>query len=429
MIQNFGRTWRFEPRRVVFPEDAAAVAAIVRQSAQLRVMGARHSWSRAIVTDDTVMSLDRQDRVLAIDHEAMTVRVQAGIRLKDLVRQLAREGLALANLGSIAEQSVAGAMATGTHGTGLGFRCLADQAVALQLVDGTGAVREIARDHPDFDAAAVSLGCLGVVTEVTLRVVPRFQMHFVTEARPFDEVIERFDELASGHDHFKIWWLAPCDDVIVFRQRRTDEPRNDSTLRRWLFDELLAVGVYRAAVVVERLHRQRLVPAVNRALVRTYARPYDRICDSPVAFLTPSPPVHREGEWAFDYADAQDLLRAYRAMLLADPHQYSFLQEIRLSRGDDFWLSPATGRDTLWLSLYNIDEDEAWADQRARMEAFARERGGRPHWGKEARFDRDAIATHYPRLADFRGLMGRYDPARRFLNPWARRALGIGPAR
>ena len=338
------------------------------------------------------------NRFVRIDEGARRVTVQAGIKLKDLIAGLEEHGLALANLGSIDEQSLAGAISTGTHGTGLGFQCLASQIESLALIDGAGNERHIGKSHPDFNAVVVGLGCFGVIHEMTLSVVPSFQMHAVTDTVRFDDVIGNLHAYVSGYDHFKFWWLVPGDDVIVFQQKRTDAPRNDSDLTRWFKDEFLSVLVYRALIALEALDRRRLVPLVNRLLGREAGRHFDRVCKSYVGFLTPAPPVHRETEWAFDYADAKELLKEYRALLLRSGHTYNFVQEIRFTKGDDFWLSPAFGRDSLWLSMYNMDAPERWDDQLARFEAFARKHGGRPHWGKEARVDSDYLAARWPAL-------------------------------
>lgn len=425
-VVNYGRNVAFAPAEIATPDSVAELREVVRRAKRVRVMGSRHSWSRAIVTDDTLVSLERMTRVVAVDEATLRVTVQAGVTLRALIAQLDRRGLALANLGSIDRQTVAGAIATGTHGTGLAFQCLAAQVVALRLVDGRGEERALRKGDADFDAVVVGLGCFGVVYEVTLQVVRSFQMHAITERAPFDEVVDRLDEHLRAYDHFKFWWLVPDDHVVVFKNRRTDAPRNDSELARWFKDEFLSVAVYRALLALQRLDRARLVPPINRLLGREVGKRYERICQSHVGFLTPDPPVHRETEWAFDLADAPRLLREYRRALLESGHTYNFIQEVRFTRADDFWLSPAYGRDSIWLGMYNMDSDARWADQLRAFEDFARRHGGRPHWGKEAAFDPAYLRGQFARLDDFRALAARYDPDGKLANDWARRALGLG---
>lgn len=421
-FRNYGRNVAFEPARLARPRSVDELIEVVRGARRLRAVGGAHSWSPAIVTDDTLVSLDRLLAPVAIDRARMQVTAPGGMRLGALNAHLDRHGLALANLGSIDSQSLAGVIATGTHGTGRAFPCLSAQVARLELIDGRGQRVTLARGEPDFDGAVVALGALGVVHAVTFDVVPAFRLHDVTGLMRFADVIDGLDDHLAAHDHFKLWWMPPLEDVVAFRFRRTDQPANDRRLRRWFKDRVLSVGVYRSLLAVGQLSGRRWIPAINRYLVGEVGRPLDRITPSHVGYLTPVPPVHRETEWAFDLADARPILRAYRELLLRSGHTYNFIQEIRVSRADDLWLSPAYRRDSLWLGLYNIDR-RGWDAQLAGFEAFARDHGGRPHWGKEASFDRGYLARQYPRLDDFAALARRHDPDGRFRNPWLDRIL------
>jgi hypothetical protein len=211
----------------------------------------------------------------------------------------------------------------------------------------------------------------------------------------------------------------------VFANDRTNAPRDDRAAMRWFRDELLSVAGYRALLVVGKLNRQRLIPPINRMLTAQVGKRFERTCQSHVGFLTPAPPVHREAEWAFDAARASELVAAYRDLLVGSGHTFNFIQEVRFSRADELWLSPAYRRDSLWLSLYNIDSDARWRDQLARFEAFARAHGGRPHWGKEATFDPAYLAAQYEQLPAFRALAREHDPERKLVNEWAAGALAL----
>jgi len=420
---NYGHNWSFAPARVEHPETVAALQDIVRRATKVRVMGARHSWSKGIVTTDTLVSLDRMNRILQVDESSLRVTVQGGIRLRALIDALDARGLALANVGSIDRQSLAGALATGTHGTGLGFQCLAAQVENLKLIDGRGNERTLRKTDDAFQAAAVGLGCLGVVHEVTLAVVPSFQMHAITETMRFDDLLGDLEALVRDHDHFKFWWCVPGERVIVFKNKRSHAPRDDSDLTRWFRDDFLAVFVYRALVALGKVDRARLIPPINRALTNVVGKRFDRICKSHVGFLTPVPPVHRETEWAFDYRGARELLSRYRDHLVGSGHTFNFVQEVRFTHADSFWLSPSYGRDSVWLSLYNMDADARWNDQVRGFEAFARQNGGRPHWGKEATFDPMYLRTQFENIDTFHEVMREHDPDGTFVNDWVARVF------
>lgn len=423
-ISNFAKTWSFTPSTVAHPTSAEELRALVRRANKVRVVGSAHSWSKGIITSDTLVSLDAMKRVLEVRRDELLVTVQAGIKLKELIVELERRGLALANLGSISEQSLAGAVSTATHGSGIGWQCLASQVEALKLIDGNGDERQYRNTDDAFRAAVTGFGCLGIIHEMTMKVVPSFQMHAITDIAKFDDVVDRLEDHVNGNDHFKLWWLVPDDDVIVFLNNRTNAPRNDSDFQRWFKDELLGVLVYRSLLAAEKLHREAIVPRVNQFLLKQVGKRFERTCKSHVGFLTPKPPVHRESEYAFDYANAKQLLREWRRVLSASGHTYNFIQEARFTKADDFWLSPACGRDSIWLSLYNIDSDRNWDDQLAKFEAFALAHGGRPHWGKEAAFDSTYLENQYAKLDEFRALMRSHDPERKFVNEWVAKVLG-----
>jgi len=423
-MRNYGGNVRFEPRLYAKPRSVDELVALVRGAKRIRAVGAAHSWSPAIVTDGTLVSLDRMRRVIALDRDAKRVTVQAGMRLRELDAYLDREGLALASLGSIDSQSVAGVIATGTHGSGKNFRCLSAQVAGLDLIDGTGNRVRLERGQPDFDGAVVGLGALGIIHAVTFDVVDAFRLHDRTGLAKFADVIENIEEHVASADHFKLWWFVPLDDAIVFRYQRTDLASNDSRFRRWFKERVIAVGVYRSLVALGHLSGRRWIPAFNRFLTGQAGRPLSRITPSYVGYLTPIPPVHAESEWAFDIKDAKPLLREYRRLLPDGGHTYNFIQELRISKADDLWLSPGYQRDTIWLSLYNIDRKN-WPAQLAKFEAFARANGGRPHWGKEATFDRTYLRGQYARLDDFAALAARFDPERKFRNAWLDEILGV----
>jgi len=420
-IVNYGKTWRFLPAQVAYPAGAEELRAVVVSADKVRTMGSRHSWSKGIITGDTLVSLDKMNRILEVNKDTLQVRVEAGIKLKDLIRQLEQQGLALSNLGSIHAQSLAGAICTGTHGSGANFQCLAAQVESFLLMDAEGKSRTLGKGDPDFNAVLVGFGCFGIMYEITLNVVPCFQMHAITDTADFDEVIDHLDSYVKGYDHFKFWWTVPNDSLIVFKNKRTDEPRNDSDFIRWFRDEFLSVIVYRFLLLVGKLNRRFFIPLINKILTKEIGKKYERTCRSYHGFLTPSPPVHRETEWAFDYKEAPRLLREFRALLPRDGHTYNFVQEIRFTKADDYWLSPAYQRDSIWISMYNIDNNDRWNTQLAKFEAWARANGGRPHWGKEATLDPTYFSSQYEKIGDFRRLMLQYDPNGKFVNDWVSR--------
>ena len=191
----------------------------------VKAVGAGHSFTPLVCTDGVLVDLSGYDQVLAVDIEAATVTVQAGIRLTQLNQALARSGLALENLGDIAYQSIAGATSTATHGTGLRFGNLSSRIVGMRLVAGDGTVIDADADHHAevLDVARVGVGALGLVSTVTVQCVPAFNLHAVEQVEQVDDVLERWEEEIAGNDHFEFFWVPGTRWALTKRNQRTQE--------------------------------------------------------------------------------------------------------------------------------------------------------------------------------------------------------------
>ncbi|PYS17747.1 MAG: hypothetical protein DMG11_34425 [Acidobacteria bacterium] len=212
-FENWAHTLKFKPERFCEPASEADVIAIVKDALArgetVRTQGGGHSWSDFVVTDKTLIQLDKLNKGLIADVLKRRYTVQAGIRLKDLINNLALDGLAMKNLGSMTEQSIAGAISTGTHGTGLRLGNISSSIVGMKLVTGTGDLLTIKESDGDLlDAARVSIGTLGIITEVTIEVVPLYDLDHNTYFCKFDDVIDKIDTLNQENERFLIWWLV-----------------------------------------------------------------------------------------------------------------------------------------------------------------------------------------------------------------------------
>ena len=232
----------------------------------MRVAGSGHSFTDIACTDGLMLDLSGMRRVLRADGELVTV--EAGITLHELGAELAQRGLAMENQGDIDRQTLAGALATATHGTGARFRNLSAQVAGMRLVTGAGEPVELREGDEDLRAARVGLGSLGAVSQVTLRCVPLFTLRRVDEPRPLGETLERFDELAGGHDHFEFYAFPYADTAIVRLSERGDfEPRPPSSRKLYLQEAVLENGVVGTGARVGRRFN-RLIPSVNRGISR-----------------------------------------------------------------------------------------------------------------------------------------------------------------
>ena len=407
------------PRSV--EEVRAAVGRGARAGHVVRVAGAGHSFTDAVLTEGTLLSLDALDRVLDVDRATGLVRVEAGITLRALSAALWSHGLALENLGDVDVQSVAGAAATATHGTGARLRNLSAAIEAVQLVDGAGAVHELAGDDA-ARAARVALGALGVVTALTLRARPAFVLRAVEASEPLEDLLADLDAHAAAHDHFELFVFPHARDALTKRNDRVDAaPTPRSRARAWVEDVALANGAFAAACHLGR-RVPRLVPALNRALTagaaaRTYVDRSYRV------FASPRHVRFTEMEYAVPRERAAEAVRTVKAIAQRPGFSVPFPIEVRFVAADDALLSPASGRDTCYVAVHMF-RGMPWEPYFRAVEEALGPLGGRPHWGKRHFQHAATLAPRYPGWAAFAAVRDRLDPDRRFANGHVERVLG-----
>ena len=434
--RNWAGTANARPTRVVRPRSVDELAAEVRQAAadglRLRAVGSGHSFTDAAVTDGVMVDMGALDRLVRLDAATGLVTVQGGATLHRLNRRLAVDGLALANLGDIDAQTISGALATGTHGTGARLGGLATQVTALGLVLADGSLaRCSAEERPDlFAAARVGLGAYGIVATVTLQCVPAFLLHARETPMPLEEVLADFDELADAHDHVEAYWFPHTDRALLKRNDRVPadiERQPRSWLRGFVDDEVLANGSFAAAQWLVARRPAPLAPRLQRLAASAWSTS-EHVDDSYAVFCTPRRVRFVEMEYAVPRAALPDVVRELKRFVDTEREPVSFPVELRVAAADDVWLSTAHGRDTAYVAVHQSPRlpHERWF---AHAEQVAGAVGGRPHWGKLHGLDAQVLAGRYPRFADAVALRREVDPESRFGNPYLDRVLGpVDPA-
>ncbi len=386
--------------------------------------GTGHSFTPAAVTDGLLLRPYGLRGVRSVDAGAGRVTVEAGCRLRVLNETLLRDGLALANMGDIQEQTVAGAIQTGTHGTGRDLGSIAAQVAGLELVLADGRVVTCsAQQDPDvFDAVRVGLGALGVLTAVTFRVVPAFLLEAREEPMRWDEVLGRLDEFTAGNEHFEFYWFPHSEGCLVKRNNRTSGPaRPLPRLRYWLDDEFLSNSVFGLACRLGHAFPGLIKPvngiAAKALGARSYAEPAYRV------FTSPRRVRFKEQEYAIGREHLAAALAEIRALFTRHSWKISFPIEVRVAPADDLWLSTAQGRDSAYIAIhvYYMSDHRAYFRE---VEAVLTAVGGRPHWGKMHTRDASYLRGVYPRFGDFLTLRDRLDPQRRFGNEYLTQVLG-----
>ena len=385
---NWAQTTSCRPTRIAVPASPAEVAAVLsaahRDGLRVKPLGAGHSFSPIAATDGVQVRLDRLTGLLGTEVDSAsgtgTATVAAGTPLRVLNADLARLGLGLANMGDIDAQTVSGAVATGTHGSGRAAASLSALVVALEIALPDGSLVQCsADDEPDlFQAGRLGLGALGIVTSVTFRVERAFRLHAVEEPGHLEDLLERFDEYAAN-EHVDVHWLPFTDAVLIKRYSRTDEPlRPLSTSRAWWTDVVENYGVE----LVQRLTRAapRYTPFVNTVAARLIStREY--IDAAPSVFTSVRRVRFHEMEYAVPRRVAVAAIREFRRLTTRGPWRIAFPVQVRFAPADDVWLSTAYDRETVYIAChaYPRTDYRSWFD--AAEELFV-SYGGRPHWGK-----------------------------------------------
>lgn len=414
-FKNWAETIEFRPARFCEPRSEAEVVAIVKDAVangtKVRVQGAGHSFNHLVVTDHTLVTLD--DVRGTIWQAGNRVTVPAGIRLKELIKELRYRQLGMRNLGSITEQSIAGAFSTGTHGSGLKLGAISTQVVGVQLVDGNADIREITEsDTDDLAAARINIGALGIITRVTLDCVPLYDLEYTAYLTTFKEVVANIDQLARENMRLVVWWFLVSskhrrDACIVITKNPPGHPVSDvlkhATDGTKLLNRILPKDM---TVLLSLLGK---VPATGFKKVRQETARYDKVLTIPLVGYH-----HRECEYAIPEHNTVKALEMMRQIVEEGDLKLELPVEVRYVAKDEAFLSPAYKGPVCYIGASTMKNSTEVFE---RFEPLMKALGGRPHWGKNATITRDEVQAMYPDTYDcFRHVRNKYDPKRVFAN-------------
>jgi FAD-linked oxidoreductase len=424
--RNWAGDQACHPRKTVRPSDrdelAAAVGTAAAEGRPVSVAGAGHSFTEAAMTDGTMIDLGALSGVIDADPASGLVKVGGGTVLAELNERLHGLGLAMENLGDIDRQTIAGAISTGTHGTGARLRNISSQVAAIELVLADGSVRELDDDGHLLRAARVGVGALGAISAVTLRCVPAFTLDRVDVPHPREEVLGSFDERADAHDHFELFTFPYADSALVLERNRTDAPPkprgrvaeflNDVVLENWALDAISATGKALPAAIPRLSRLAARLASGSRAIDRS-----DRI------FANERRVRFTEMEYGVPRESGPEAARRVIEWVRSNRYPVFFPIEMRVTAADDALLSPSHERDTAYIAVHQYRGME-WRPYFEAVEEIMNGFGGRPHWGKRHFQTAETLAPRYPRWAEFQAARDELDPDRVFSNEYATRVLG-----
>lgn len=392
------------------------ISLISKAKRPIRPRGAGHSFSALVADGSTVVSLDAISGIESVDRHRMVARVRAGSRLRDLTRALHEERLAFRNLGDIDEQSIAGAIATATHGTGADLQCLSAEVAGARIVTATGAIVDIdeSRNADLLGAVQVSLGALGILTHVDLKVVDAHRLHRRTWSQGINSVLVEAEERWKEHRNFEFFYIPFSGHALCVSHDLTIEDVRHGKK-----------GDDDAGVHDLRRARDFLGwwPALREWIIRRELARFpteDAIDYNWRLLASKRNVVFREMEYHLPVDCALDVLREITYRIETRRPDVFFPIEVRKTAGDSAWLSPFNGAPRISIAVHAWEKDD-YRFLHDLVEPLFLEAGGRPHWGKLHAIDRDRLDDMYPMFSRFETLRRSMDPDGVFLNPFLKK--------
>lgn len=404
---NWSGSVSCNPQSINFPTSEAELQEIVHSASSsgktIRVVGTGHSFVPLCATDEVLISLDQMQGKVEMASQPGQATFWAGTKIHQIGEPLWNCGLAMANMGDIDRQSIAGAVGTGTHGTGQTLGNISTQVTGLRLVLASGEILDCSEtQEPEiFKAAQVSLGMLGIVSQVTLRCLPTYHLHERTWVAGFDECLENLDQHIANNRHFEFFW----------------SPNEDACAMKVLNPVALSAEDAASVPIVKEVSSE-----VKGRLAR-YIKD-ERIDRSYRIFPSERNLKFNEMEFAIPAANGVDCLREIRQLMQTRYPQVLWPIEYRTLAADDIWLSPAFGRETVTISIHQaaeLDPYEFFAD----AEAIFRNHKGRPHWGKMHSHRANDLAQLYPNWDRFLHVHQSLNANRFFTNPYLRTLVSV----
>ncbi|KAG2194599.1 hypothetical protein INT46_002589 [Mucor plumbeus] len=432
-FQNWAKTFKCTPELLFEPTTEAQVQKVILLAKSLnkplKAFGCGHSPSDLACSPGFMINIDKMNNLLSVNTKTCRATVEAGMSLHKLHQVLRENGLALSNLGSISDQTIAGVMATATHGTGAEYGCLSTMIVDLTLITADGKILFCSpTENIDvFEAARCSLGALGIITRMTLQAEPDFKLEANQKPYKFSDILNDWDNVIHSAEHARVWWYPHTDDCVVWRANRTTKEIS-RTGPSFLMERGYGFHAYQALLNITR-YSTYLIPYLTKLMFNTlHSQPVNVVDVSNKVFNFDCLFPQYVNEWAIDWKDAPDALRKLDKFINDNDLKVHFPVEIRFVDEDDVWLSPAYGRKTCYIGviMYRpygkpVPYKKYWKG----YEDIMREYNGRPHWAKAHGQTREDLEASYPKFDEFLRVRQQLDPEGMFLNNYLRRHIVI----
>ena len=424
---NWAGNQSSRPQWVNEPASESDVADIVARASKskrtVKAVGAGHSFTATALTNGHLLNMKHLNKIIHVDREKNQVTVEAGIHISELNEQLFELGYAMPNLGDIAYQTISGAIATSTHGTGAKISGIAAQVASLRLVNGFGEIIDVnsLQNSELLNVVRVGVGALGIVTQVTLNVVPAFRLRAVEGAQKLDALIENLDELVDTNEHFEFFWIPHTRWALTKRNNRTTDPVHiPSRAKQWFSKTFLENYAFGAVCALGRL-KPNLIPRLATALPSSGQT--EIVDESYRIFASERLVKFVEMEYAIPRQFCGEALQRIRTMIDDKGHKVSFPVEVRFTASDDIALSTASGRDSAYIAVH-MYKGMAYESYFRDVANIMSDYEGRPHWGKMHFLTQNELSKLYPKWNEFLSTRDQLDPSRTFANAYTEQVFG-----
>lgn len=426
--QNWAGNVQCSPSEILRPETEAQIVEIIAAASaggrRVRIAGNGHSFTALNSTKDSMIVLDHLQGLISLDGEKKQATAWAGTSIKNMNRILFEKGFNLINLGDIDVQSIAGATATGTHGTGMQFGNVSSQMSAFTLATADGELLECSRtQNADiFDAGRVSLGSLGIVTKMTMDIVPAYKLEYVAKKAKLQETLDRLEEYNANNRNFEFYWFPYTNIVQNKFSNESTAPVKDNQMMRYLNQHIMENGFFGLLCNVGSNFSGSY--AALSKIVGFGATSERKINHSHLIYATPRNVRFKEMEYNIPLEHFKEAMLRIVKKIHSEHYRVYFPVECRFVKGDDILLSPSYGRDSAYLA-FHVDARTPHNPYFRDIENILMEYGGRPHWGKMHNRKADNLATAYPMWEQFLQIRKQLDPQGMFANDYVKEIFGI----
>ncbi|MGB1241772.1 MAG: D-arabinono-1,4-lactone oxidase [Chitinophagales bacterium] len=427
-MKNWSGYIEYHPETIAYPESESAVQQIVlkalEQRKTIRIIGSGHSFTPLFKTKQTLISLDKYQGLVEVDKDKCQATVKAGTKLRLLGDLLFREGMAMENLGDIDVQSIGGTISTSTHGTGLQLGTISTQVVALKFVNGKGEIVSCSKTkNPElFKAAQVSLGTLGILTQITLQCVPAYRLKMQNRNEALADVLNSIDQRNRDNRNFEFYWMPHTEKTWTKTSNIAESEANKVSWFSRFSDSF--IENYGFMALAEYAYR---FPSKNAWVANFGASTisnFDKVYHSHKIYATERLVKFHEMEYNIPIEAHKDVLKEVIRTFKNQKFPINFPIENRFVKGDNMYLSPAYGRHSAYIAFHTYHKKDPLPFFKV-MEDICRAYNGRPHWGKMNTLTAKDVHDLYPKFDVFLKHQAKQDPEGIFVSPYFRELFGL----